>query len=323
MNSTCLTLKYAFRFPIPTALNLQHLHKEEVFSSPKRSIYVQHAPIHRSYGAHDHDFFEIALIASGHAVHRSIDGNHLLSTGHLLLLRPGSWHEYLDQSRFSLYNCLFSRDLLNRELAWVLCDPVLYPIFFGGFSSQRVLVTRLSRKRLKNCRIHLESLKKLNDASSVFRVQQIGLLLQIFGEIAQALASENGNVSAPTEKMPTAVIRAMHLLESRIEHPWNLSELGNSLPINSSYLSRLFKSSIGMPPMTYLAHCRDRRAADLLLGTNLPISEIARRVGWEDPNYFARRFSKVFGKTPSDYRSAAVSAKLIPNHRSRRAECKP
>ena len=100
----------------------------------------------------------------------------------------------------------------------------------------------------------------------------------------------------------------MHLLESQIEHSWTLGELAGSLRINASYLARLFRSGVGIPPMTYLARCRDQRAADLLLTTDLPVAEIAQKVGWEDPNYFARRFLKHFGKSPTQYRAAGKPA---------------
>lgn len=275
---------------------------------------MQHAPIHQSYGAHDHDFFEIALIASGRAIHRCIGGDHILNTGHLLVLRPGGWHEYLDRSRFSLFNCLFSRDLFNHELAWVLNDPVLYPIFLGGHPTQRIFLTQLSSQGLKNCRGHLHSLRKLNDAAPLFRAQQIGLLLQIFGEIAQSHAPAANDAAPLHGKLHLSVVKAMHLLESQIDHSWTLTELAKALSINASYLARLFKGSIGMPPMTYLAHCRDQRAADLLLATDLPIAEIARKVGWDDPNYFARRFSKVFGKSPTAYRTDSIPRRMDFRH---------
>ncbi|MGI6122875.1 MAG: helix-turn-helix domain-containing protein [Acetivibrionales bacterium] len=39
-----------------------------------------------------------------------------------------------------------------------------------------------------------------------------------------------------------------------------------------------------------------------LLGSNLPVSEIASRLGFEYPQHFTRMFKKMTGRTPSEYR---------------------
>ncbi|MGE9290587.1 MAG: helix-turn-helix domain-containing protein [Puniceicoccales bacterium] len=43
-------------------------------------------------------------------------------------------------------------------------------------------------------------------------------------------------------------------------------------------------------------------ACELLTFTDLPVQEIAARVGLENPYYFSRLFKKRLGKSPSDYR---------------------
>lgn len=258
-------------------------------------------PAHAPYEAHDHDFFEIVLISSGQAVHRSAEGEGMLRAGDVLVIRPGVWHAYMECSRCGVYNCLFPRDLFNRELAWVLDDPVLCPIFLGGDPSQRLFLTHLPAASFADGKRCMKSLFQLSANPTPNRLQQMGLLLQLMGVIAQARSPEGGNPAGGG--VHSAVARAMHWMESELARPWTLEELGRDLKIDPSYLSRLFKKGIGMPPITYLAQCRDRRAADLLLASKLPVAEIAQKVGWDDPNYFARRFSRRYGVSPTQYRA--------------------
>lgn len=74
--------------------------------------------------------------------------------------------------------------------------------------------------------------------------------------------------------------------------------------LDEAYLVRLFKAAVGIPPMAYLARIRVERAVGLLLHTPAPVSDIGRRVGWSDPNYFARRFRAHTGLSPTAYRDA-------------------
>ena len=55
--------------------------------------------------------------------------------------------------------------------------------------------------------------------------------------------------------------------------------------------------------MAYLARHRVEKAAELLLDTDEPVTQIGRSVGWPDQNYFARRFKAHFGLTATAYRS--------------------
>jgi AraC family L-rhamnose operon transcriptional activator RhaR len=224
----------------------------------------------------------------------------------VILLRPGVWHGYEECRRLTLYNCCFSSELLQRELSWTREDPLLaYLLWTGPNSMQRrgMLTTRLDAQALKECVIHLDALDGLRDEPvERHRGDIIGRLSLFLSHLARAVAADRGDVSGLNGPTHPAVVQAMRMLESRLDHRWTLRELADELHLAPRYLIRLFKSATGLPPMAYLAQHRVEKAATLLLHSDLPITHIGHAVGWADQNYFARRFKAHYGLTATTYR---------------------
>lgn len=68
-------------------------------------------------------------------------------------------------------------------------------------------------------------------------------------------------------------------------------------------LYRVFDQHFGLSPHNYINKIRLERGALLLESDRLSITEIAREVGFEDPAYFSRLFSRRYLCSPSDYRA--------------------
>ena len=76
-----------------------------------------------------------------------------------------------------------------------------------------------------------------------------------------------------------------------------------ALGVTAAYLSAVFKKSMGVSMMNYLAAIRLDRARELLLREKeLSIREIALQTGYSDEFYFSRSFKKHFGISPSRIR---------------------
>ena len=72
--------------------------------------------------------------------------------------------------------------------------------------------------------------------------------------------------------------------------------------ISAAYFSKLFKKETGDNFSSYLTRLRLRKAAMLLLNTDMKVFEIASAVGYDDPNYFTNVFRMLYRLSPSDYR---------------------
>lgn len=66
---------------------------------------------------------------------------------------------------------------------------------------------------------------------------------------------------------------------------------------------RQFHEKIGMTPLDYITEYRVKKAQDLLVQTDKPISVVASLVGFSDHSYFARKFKKLTGSLPREHRT--------------------
>lgn len=82
----------------------------------------------------------------------------------------------------------------------------------------------------------------------------------------------------------------------------NLQSIANHVHVNSSYLSRLFHQKTGETITKTLTGIRIEKAAELLKNPEIKSYEVAARVGFDDPSYFAQAFKKHTGLSPKEYK---------------------
>ena len=82
----------------------------------------------------------------------------------------------------------------------------------------------------------------------------------------------------------------------------SLDSTAQYVGISSPYLSTLFSQELGQGFADYLRSCRIQHACQLLTSTNLTVSEIGFKAGFNSPNSFIRSFKKIMQLTPGQYR---------------------
>ena len=260
---------------------------------------------------HDHDHMEIAVVLGGRGRHLSPQGEQPLRAGDVIILRPGTWHSFHDCHQLDVFNCSFKTQLLHRELSGLMIYPSLHYLFWAGplaVNRQGLVALHLEKDELAPCLPPLEHLAKASyhDFRVASVVERVGYLTLFLAQLARALEDTPASFPGLSSRLHPSVQEGMRLLESDIAHPWTLKELAECLYVNHCHLARLFTASLGLAPMAYLARCRAERSAEFLLRTTKSSSEIAKEVGWPDPNYFARRFKAHFNMTPTQYREQFV-----------------
>lgn len=88
-----------------------------------------------------------------------------------------------------------------------------------------------------------------------------------------------------------------------------LSSTAKKFFVNSSYLSRLFSQKNNQTFSKFLIELRLKKAAELLISTNLKSYEIATDVGFNDAKYFNKSFKNYYSVTTSEYRLTNMNGK--------------
>lgn len=87
-----------------------------------------------------------------------------------------------------------------------------------------------------------------------------------------------------------------------------IADLPANLLLSSSQIYRKIKKQTGYSPSVYIRNIRLTYARELILRSDLSLSEISYQVGFNGLSYFSRCFSKQYGVAPSHFRNYAKAS---------------
>lgn len=106
-------------------------------------------------------------------------------------------------------------------------------------------------------------------------------------------------ISALSDKR---ISKALHQLHNNPHVTWTLDKMAERIGMSRAAFAKRFKELVGQPMFEYLTMLRIQRAKELLRESNLPLYEVASRVGYESDLAFTKTFKKHTGTTPTRYR---------------------
>src|SRR5512144_3197971 len=101
-------------------------------------------------------------------------------------------------------------------------------------------------------------------------------------------------------------------MDAASHEDWPVRRLAQVSGVSQAHFARSFKQAFGLPPHRYLLTRRIERAMALLRETDLPITDIAFRTGWESLGSFGRTFRDITGDSPGAIRTRAQAAAQEP-----------
>ena len=138
--------------------------------------------------------------------------------------------------------------------------------------------------------------------------ERIQYVQQQYEKVLQDVGDESRNAYI--------VHQAKALIEENYFLPeCNVTWISGKLYMQPAYVGRLFSKKTGIGLAEYIVECRMKQASLLLRESNVPVNEIASKVGYSYSNYFTRAFRNRFGLSPSEYRQKH-GKKIIDNEMS-------
>lgn len=106
------------------------------------------------------------------------------------------------------------------------------------------------------------------------------------------------------------ILQVQKYIRDNYREQVNRDVLAEEAGLNPNYLSWLFHKEVGCSLSEYLQTVRIERSKVLLKYTNMTISEIARECGFNDANYFSRKFREATGARPLAFRKQSIQGAL-------------
>lgn len=146
-------------------------------------------------------------------------------------------------------------------------------------------------------------IKSYNDSAFGFQLQIKGLLFNLFYELfnREYIQKPNYELISTNNKI-LKLKNVIKYIYDNYNKPLPINELSKIAGYSEYHFIRFFKSQTGKTCTNFINALRIEKSLDLLINTNLSITEIAFNVGYDDVSYFIKVFKRLTSSTPSNYR---------------------
>jgi AraC-like DNA-binding protein len=281
----------------------KHFPISDFFTDQALPMAIHRRTAQRPKALHTHGFSELVLVLGGTAIHFTDEGEHPIQKGDVFVIQGELAHGYRDSKKLSIINIMFDQRRLHLPEADLHAMPG-YHALFTLEPQYRRRHRFASRLQLDDGQLaqaaalagQLENEAQVRHAGYVFT--STALFMQLIAFLARCYDGEK----TPESRTLLRIGAAIGYLKGHFHEPIHLNQLVQIAGMSESSLLRAFKQATGRTPIEYLLHLRIQRAHELLLRTDLNITEIAFETGFNDSNYFSRQFRALMNQSPQKYR---------------------
>jgi AraC-like DNA-binding protein len=238
------------------------------------------------YPRHWHEEYQFCFIEDG--------GGELLYRGarydtphtSLFIVHPGEVHSNQTETGCSFRSMYVDSGLISQTIAEVAGRAQTPPFFPNPLVLDREITTRYNA-------LHFSL------AHAATTLERESLLLDLLTELLARHAEEPFQAPTPG-KARGAVVEVRDYIIEFHSHNISLQELASIANLSPFYLTRVFTSTVGMPPHAFQTQVRVAQAKKLIR-TGLPLSDVAALTGFADQSHFIRHFKRLMKITPGEY----------------------
>ena len=255
-----------------------------------RTSYIPTGEVDDRVNHHWHKYYQLVYVRRG-AGSVIIDGVfYPVSEGDTVLIRVNEPHSFACSSeKLETYELKFA--ILSEEQDILKDGPRFFCRDTDG-SIKRALKQIEQESDAMDCR-----------STDIIALELCKLLLLMERGIS-GTQEEAVIQPAPVEESDDALLKKVDAYISQHLHKnFTIRDLSNHLFMEYSYLSRLFSAKYGVRLKQYITQKRLLTAKEMITGTNLTMTEIAEKCGFETLYRLERIFKKEEGISPTEYRT--------------------
>ena len=248
---------------------------------------------------HDHHFFELVYVTSGTAEHTLNGSRSILKPNDFFFIDLGSYHSFEHAKNLELINCLFLPEFIDETLQG--CDSLDALLHSSMIRYSRLTVGQTWADRI----FHDESGKigtLLSEMVDEYEHKQFGSNEIFRCHLKEILIFTLRMLVQPAKAYSDSIINeVISFANKHYQEPLTLQTFCDQTHYNLSYISRRFKQETGMTFREYVQKTRIEKSCELLAGSDMTVSEIARAVGYDDIQFFHSVFKRLLHMTPKEY----------------------
>lgn len=235
---------------------------------------------------HSHTFFHYIYALGGHT--RTMVGEEVYQTeqGTLLLIPPMVPHEIISLDVSSCLDLKFSCSeplageisQLPRCIPWV--DPEINSLIHNIFE---------------------EAVGQERDYEEVINISLYKVLIQLLrnhDDRKHWQLPMTYSVNIPDDEN---ICRILQIIESSMGKPIQVSELAAQCGYSANYFRQFFRERVGISPNLYINQRKISKAKELMLYSELNVTQISECLGYQSIHYFSWLFKKMTGTAPKEY----------------------
>jgi AraC family transcriptional activator of pobA len=260
-----------------------------------------------SFEEHAHDFPGLVYFESAGGVLRTGRQAWPVEAGDLFVIAPGDVMGRIHPADLAdARGCgvFFTAEALGPDvpgahLAW-RTHPLLFPFVRGGaIGALRLRVPEPDRAEwvTRIGALH-DELTHRRDGYREATLAHLVLLLVGVSRLAADVVTDL------RENREPLLAEVFEVIERRYPEPLSLRDVAAAVSISPGHLTSTVRRQTGRTVQQWITERRMMQARRLLAATELPIGDVGRRVGFPDPGYFARTFSRTHGASPAEWRRA-------------------
>lgn len=258
---------------------------------------------------HWHEHFEIIVMRKGHAIFHIDSKPYKAGPGDVIMVPSGGLHVgySLREGDISYVSIVFHASLFKDRSQDSQHEQVVAPYLNNRFQFP-VKPAEQNPACLPYYALLESIIKEVKGRELAFQLIVKNQLYLFFTLLARSFPPRHLSDRLQSERYSVNRERFKPLLEhleNHLDERITIEWAAKYVNLNPYHFCKTFKKLTGRTFIDYVNQCRVNEAERLLLETDDTVTEVAGKIGCDNPNYFTKLYRQYKGLTPSAARKSA------------------
>jgi AraC-like DNA-binding protein len=257
------------------------------------------------YDGEKHDGWEFVYVQSGSLLIFAGSKKLVLHTGQMVCHKPMEFHSlrpYHGPASAIIF-CFFCKsgqmELFENRVIDIDSSQQKY-LYDIAANADQVLTPKdpiqISRDGFMNKKDHVN---RINE-------QQIKNSIEVFLLSLVSQTDREKELTSPKKRRKKLAESIIGSLEQNIGRQVRIKDIAKAVGYSPTGIKKSFREETGKTILGYFAELKTAEAKRLIFATDMPLYEIAERLGFSTPAYFSTYFKNHTGLSPSEYRKSTA-----------------